>query len=614
MIRGFASVGTPRSSCTARSVRTARPVRTVCRIAACIVVTLSLSSCAVPVAPTGGPADATPPEITNTEPAEGTTSFRGTQLRITFSEYVNEASFARAFAISPELDQPVDISWRRRTVTLRFQSPLRENTTYRVTVDKGLRDANGVSLSRPLVFAFSTGPEINRARVVGIVRRGPTGAGAGDMDIYAYDATSASLDSTNLIDASNPSDALILPERPLYRTQTNSQGAFELTYLAAGEYYVVGITDRNGNRQPDDGEWVAIPSMRSATASSAEPDSLLLTGYIFDQTPPLVRRARSVSASRIEVRYSEPVVLPLSDDGAFPTTGGWILSDSARTRTHDVTRLYASSSDPSAVFLELGTTEPSAVGSTLRLVTGAVRDSSGNASPIDTVFIAASAVADTSVARLVGVRPVSQPPDTVATLTPTDWPVVELGAPRAPDEWLRVFSRGDNGVLRELPFSSVAANGRSYEIAPELADATRPFAIEVDRESLDSVSPGDTTSTHWFRKLRAGELGGLIAHVDAGSAVATVEYFSAQDPAKVVVADHSGDMTYTASGLRPGRYGVRAYVDYNGDATWTPGRIRPYRAGEPITWVADSVEVRARFDTLLPDTLRIESTPEDEDG
>ena len=275
MDRGIASVGTVGTTDTIRSVATC---------ATCFILALALSSCAVPVAPTGGPADAVPPEIADTDPAEGTTSFGGTQLRITFSEYVNEASFARAFSISPELDQPVDIAWRRRTVTLRFRSPLRENTTYRVTVDKSLRDANGVSLSRPLVFAFSTGPEINRARLVGVVRRGATGAGAGDMDIYAYDAAYDSLASRDPIDPNNPSDARVLPERPLYRTQTNSEGTFELTYLAAGEYFVVGIADQNANRQPDDGEWIAIPSMRSATASSAKPDSLVLTGFVLDQT------------------------------------------------------------------------------------------------------------------------------------------------------------------------------------------------------------------------------------------------------------------------------------------------------------------------------------------
>ena len=298
----------------------------------------------------------------------------------------------------------------------------------------------------------------------------------------------------------------------------------------------------------------------------------------------------------------------------FPATDGWILSDSAGTRVLDVVGLYVSASDPSAVLLETSVADTSGTGSTLQLVTGAVRDSSGNASPSDTVFIAASSFPDTLVARFVGIKPESQPPDTVFALESTEWPVVELGAPRAPDEWLRVTSRADNGTMRELPFTARTQDGHSYEIEPELADPTRPFALTIDREVLDSVRPGDTTSTFWFRKLRSGELGGLVAHVNAGSNVASVEYFAAEDPSRVAVAALSGDVTYTATGLRPGRYGVRAWLDRDGNGRWTPGQIRPYQVGEPITWVADSVEVRARFDTVVPDTLRFESTPDDEDG
>ncbi len=586
------------------SVHRSASLRTIALTCAAAV---TFASCAVPVAPTGGPADARPPEILTTAPAEGTTSYSGTRLKITFSEYVNEASFARAFSISPELDQPVEISWRRRTVTIQIRSPLRENTTYRVTVDKSLRDANGVTLLQPIVFAFSTGPEINKARLVGIVRRGATGDGAGDMDIFAYAASADSLETSTL------------PARPLYRTQTNTRGEFELTYLAAGDYFIVGVSDRNANRVADDGEWVGIPDHPAATASVASPDSLILTAFLLDETPPEIRRTRALSSTRVEVRYSEPVVLggspglsALSALSAPPTTG-WILSDSSGTRRLDVERVYISAADPSTVVLETAAHELASTARTLRLITDAVSDSAANAALIDTVYFAASPAVDTTAARLLDVTPTGQPSDSVATLTASEWPLVALSAPRSPVDWLQVRWRSDDGSLRGLPFESRTRDGRSYIIVPELTDPTKPFALIVDRRALDPTSTGDTTSTYWFRKLRAGELGGLIVYVTAGSDVATVEYFE-EDDGGAVTATRSDDIVYTATGLRPGRYGVRAFVDRDGDARWTPGRIRPYRVGEPITWVADSIEVRSRFDTVLPDTLRIPTTTDDQDA
>src|SRR5690606_7052822 len=105
------------------------------------IAVLLIAGCANPVPPTDGPADSTPPGSRKPMPADQATRVSAKDRRIEFSEYVDQASVARAFSITPAFAEPVDISWRGRTVTIRFPEPLRPNTTYIVQIDTNLRDA-----------------------------------------------------------------------------------------------------------------------------------------------------------------------------------------------------------------------------------------------------------------------------------------------------------------------------------------------------------------------------------------------------------------------------------------------------------------------------------------
>ena len=66
--------------------------------------------CAEPRPPTGGPRDETPPQLVSQEPAHESVNVpTTTQLKLTFSEYVNQASFVRALSITPAPQRPLAI-------------------------------------------------------------------------------------------------------------------------------------------------------------------------------------------------------------------------------------------------------------------------------------------------------------------------------------------------------------------------------------------------------------------------------------------------------------------------------------------------------------------------
>ncbi|HRZ21429.1 MAG TPA: Ig-like domain-containing protein, partial [Bacteroidales bacterium] len=66
-----------------------------------LAVVLLVWSCANPVAPTGGPKDVTPPEVVASQPENGLKNFRGNQIQLTFSEYVQVKNVNEQVIISP---------------------------------------------------------------------------------------------------------------------------------------------------------------------------------------------------------------------------------------------------------------------------------------------------------------------------------------------------------------------------------------------------------------------------------------------------------------------------------------------------------------------------------
>jgi hypothetical protein len=237
---------------------------------------------------------------------------------------------------------------------------------------------------------------------------------------------------------------------------------------------------------------------------------------------------------------------------------------------------------------------------TLRLTTGLVRDSLGNSSTGAVTFVASSQRADTTRTRLVDIRPTPAIDDSVATLSPNERIVVTLNQSAGPDLWLRLV---DPSTASEFDYTWGTADGWSYRIEPSLPVGAESFLLRVHAGRLDDSLPTDSVVTRRFRRLRAGEVGEIsgVVRPDTGNVV--VHVFRADDPSHLVQATVGESGAFRATGLRPGRYVLRTFLDLDGNGRWTSASFPPYSRGEPIQWVTDSLEVRTRFETVLPDTV-----------
>src|SRR5690606_35850778 len=118
-----------------------------------------------------------------------------------------------------------------------------------------------------------------------------------------------------------------------------------------------------------------------------------------------------------------------------------------------------------------------------------------------------------------------------------------------------------------LAQTQTTADGRTYEVTPAAPAGSEAFLLHIHVGLLDSSFPSDSTVTHRFRRLRAGEMGeisGVVRRDSATTGEVLVDVRAAEKPRLVIPATIDQNGAFLASGLRPGRYILRTFVDLDG--------------------------------------------------
>ncbi len=467
-------------------------------------------SCAIPVLPTGGPQDEQPPVIVESEPAAESVNVSTDFVRIVFSEFVDQASFAQALNVSPAFDRPLQYRWRKTRVDISFPEPLRENTTYILTIDTNLRDVNRVALKQPITLAFATGPVINKGKIKGQVIESFKGEPVASFDIFAY----ARPDST-LPDS--------LPESPAYRTQTDETGRFSFDYMSEQPYFVIGLLDRNRNRKPDGLESYAVPPVPVIFADSVLTDSTqnwVVTRS--DTVKPEIQRIRSISNERHMLRFSESIQLLSRDPSA------WSLKDSVSNDVFAIEDIYLYPEDPRQIYLKT----QQLFATTHLLHPAGIADSSGNPIVSDTLTFKPSANSDTLQLRFLGFFPedLQRNENSAYVLPPGKSAGVRFN--QAVDTTnLASFVTLQDTSNQSYSCEISSNDGSVFYLSPrENLSQGMPFTLSV---SGSAVGVPDTTYTRRFQYLTTdglGELSGYITSEDSTGQI-LIELFPSRENA-----------------------------------------------------------------------------------
>lgn len=198
-----------------------------------LLISLLAFGCAKMSSPSGGPRDREIPVILKSVPENGSTSFRGKEIIVTFDEYVVLDQIYQKFMVSPPMANRPEITTRGKSIRIRYEDELRDSTTYTFYFQDAIRDLNEGNAINNYQFVFSTGPSIDSLSVTGNVYTGLTLDPPENALVLLYSA---------------PDDSAVYKSIPDYITRAALNGEFRIDNVRPGTYRLFGLVDADNSK------------------------------------------------------------------------------------------------------------------------------------------------------------------------------------------------------------------------------------------------------------------------------------------------------------------------------------------------------------------------------
>lgn len=235
------------------------------RLLSVLIISLLLASCAKISVPTGGPRDTTPPAIVKITPDNNSLNFNSKSIKITFNEFVVLDNPNKTLIVSPPLSQNPELTVSNKSVIVKINDTLQENTTYNIIFAETIKDFTEGNAIPFFNYCFSTGDHIDSFQLSGQLIDAMTLKPVKDALVMLYD---------------NDIDSLPYTTRPIYITKSKENGSFLFTQIKKEKYKIFALEDVNSNLIYD------LPNERIAFCDSTiesypmprDPDTLITEG------------------------------------------------------------------------------------------------------------------------------------------------------------------------------------------------------------------------------------------------------------------------------------------------------------------------------------------------
>jgi len=249
-----------------------------------------LAACANIQAPPGGPPDTTPPALASVYPDSLAVlpGFKG-NVEFRFNEVISEGTtpntgrgtgdLEKLVILSPTTKFP-DVSWHRRRITVRPAEGWQPNRVYRVELLPGIADVRQNRSKAEAVVTFTTGAEVPRDTLRGVV----------------FDWRQGSPAPQALV------EALLEPDSLPYRAVTDSSGEFAFGPLPHGEYLIYGVLDQNRNLRLDRREAFDTIRMQPESIKTAKAE---LYAFLHDTLPPRIQQITPIDSLSASIMFTQ---------------------------------------------------------------------------------------------------------------------------------------------------------------------------------------------------------------------------------------------------------------------------------------------------------------------
>ncbi|WP_460880240.1 Ig-like domain-containing domain [Pontibacter rugosus] len=117
-----------------------------------------LAACATQNPPDGGPKDETPPKLISSNPKDQELNVDTRTITLTFDEEVQQNNLTKELLITPNINNRYKVISKRNELSLEFEKPLQDSTTYTLNFRQGITDITEKNKAQGLRLSFSTAP------------------------------------------------------------------------------------------------------------------------------------------------------------------------------------------------------------------------------------------------------------------------------------------------------------------------------------------------------------------------------------------------------------------------------------------------------------------------
>jgi hypothetical protein len=521
--------------------------------------------------PPGGSVDDVAPELASSSPSYDDTGVSlDAPIVLEFSETMNEERVEDNLFIVPIPVSWPEFSWsdRGRILTLKPTEPMKDNTTYVVTIGAKAADLRNNGLEDSIILCFSTGDVLENKKIRGRALPydyfGANSEKISEIDIIAYRMDDGASDPDPQNDV------------PGYFTQTGTDGSFELAGLSVGRYRLFAIGDKD-----KDGFFTENYDMIGVMARDmtlSESDSVVTAPEIMVSE----RFTSELELSTVRASDNRRVELYFNRG---------ILGDPVTVEFEDLEILdwYVDEDRPKVLTVATGVHEDRKYA--LGHVDVTDRDGNTLMEMEQQPFFTGSDRADTTSLAIV------------------DWSPKILSSP---DERINLkfnrildFPKDINGVIEQESGEKVSVrliSPNEMELAPyERWQNGFDYVILLDSEQFKSISGNSLTETGAelkFRVVPADTLGTIAGTIEdqaetSGASYRLIVKHIDTETVKEYVFDGAG--AWSSGDVLPGQYLFLAHRDNDRDGMISRGEMFPYVPSEQVVSYPDTVMVEPRW-------------------
>ena len=229
-----------------------------------LVCLLLLAGCANRgIGPQGGPKDETPPKVLKETPENGTLNYHGKRVEIVFNEYLQLDDVSNNVLISPPQQHPPEIKAVGKKITLTFEEPLKDSTTYTIDFGNAIGDFHEKNILRNYTLSFSTCDVIDSLEING----------------YLVNAEDLNPVSGIMIGIHQNADDTAFSTIPFTRVgKTDENGHFYVKNIRENDYRIYALEDvsRDYIYQPGEGIAFTDEIIHPYCHTEVEPDTVWL--------------------------------------------------------------------------------------------------------------------------------------------------------------------------------------------------------------------------------------------------------------------------------------------------------------------------------------------------